>query len=140
MVKKEEKKKSIVTVGKRKRAIARATFKKGTGSVMINSIPIETFGSEITRLKIEEPLMILGDAVKKFDIRVNVAGGGKIGQAEATRQAIGKGLSQLLGEEARKKLLEYDRSLLVYDPRRTEPHKPPHSSWGPRRYKQRSKR
>ena len=63
-----------------------------------------------------------------------------MGQANAARQAIAKGLAQIMGDDVKKKFLEYDRNLLVYDSRRTEPHKPPHSSWGARRYKQRSKR
>jgi len=69
-----------------------------------------------------------------------VKGGGVFGQTEAARQAIAKGLVEIFGSELRQKFLEYDRNLLVFDPRRTEPHKPPRSSQGPRRYKQRSKR
>jgi small subunit ribosomal protein S9 len=46
----------------------------------------------------------------------------------------------MLGSNMKKIFMEYDRNILVYDPRRTEPHKPPRSSQGPRRYKQRSKR
>ena len=130
----------ILTTGKRKKAIARAHFKKGKGVIKINAKPLNLFESEMIRLKIQEPLILAGDAWKQFDINVNVRGGGPMGQAEASRQAIAKGLAELLGENVKKTFLQYDRNLLIYDPRRTETHKPPHSSWGARRYKQRSKR
>ena len=62
-------------------------------------------------------------------------------QADATRQAIAKGLVEYFDNKNLKdKYLEYDRNLLVYDSRRTEPHKPSRSSQGARRHKQRSKR
>ncbi|MCK5548548.1 MAG: 30S ribosomal protein S9, partial [Thermoplasmata archaeon] len=82
----------------------------------------------------------IGDAWKKYNIKVKTKGGGIIGQAQAARQAISRGLVQVLGEDVKKVFLGYDRKMLVYDPRRTEPHKPPRSSQGPRRYKQKSKR
>ncbi|MBU0530741.1 MAG: 30S ribosomal protein S9 [Candidatus Aenigmatarchaeota archaeon] len=132
--------KIILAVGKRKRAIARARIKKGKGIVKINSKPLSLMTNELVRLKIEEPLILIGDAWKAYDIQVNVQGGGILGQADAARQAISKGLVKLLGDETKKTLLEYDRNLLVYDTRRTEPHKPSRSSQGPRRHKQRSKR
>jgi len=139
-VKKKKEIKSILTVGKRKRAIARTSIKPGTGKIIINSKCLDDCENETFRLLIKEPLLLIGDDWKKFDYDVNVKGGGVIGQAEAIRQSICKGLVDLLGEKVKKTLIEYNRNFLVYDPRRTEPHKPPHSSWGPRRYKQRSKR
>ena len=128
------------TVGKRKKAIARASFRKGNGVVKINSMPLESMNNELLRLKIKEPLILMGDEWKKFDISVSVKGGGITGQAEACRQAIARGLSGLMGDRAKKVFLSYDRNLLVYDPRRRETRKPPRSSKGARRYKQRSKR
>jgi small subunit ribosomal protein S9 len=130
----------VFTTGKRKRSIARARFKPGSGSIRINNQPLELMPNEILKLKIKEPLIIAGDAWKKFDINIDVSGGGVMGQAEAVRQAIARGLAEYLGQNVKKEFLSYDRNLLVYDPRRTEPHKPPRSSQGPRRYKQRSKR
>jgi len=137
---KREKKKTVLTVGKRKRAIARASFRKGSGMIKINSKPLELVKPELIRLKIEESLKIAGDAWKQFDVKVNVRGGGPMGQAEAVRQALARGMVELVGGDLKQRYLSYDRNLLVYDPRRTEPHKPPRSSQGPRRYKQRSKR
>ncbi len=127
------------TTGKRKRAIARAWFKKGQGTVRINFVPLELFKNEIARMTISEPLVLAGDAWKGLEINVNVKGGGIMGQAEAARQAIAKGLAEK-NPDLRQKFMEYDRNLLISDPRRTEPHKPPRSSQGPRRAKQKSKR
>ena len=100
---------------------------------------METLDPEILRLMIKEPLILSGDLIKKFDVSVAVKGGGIMGQASAVRQAIAKGL---IDKDAslKEKFTDYDRSLLVADARRTEPHKPSRSKSGPRRHKQRSKR
>ena len=136
----ERKKEKIVnTVGKRKSAVARAVARPGTGVVRINSFPIKTIRNEIARLKISEPLILAGDSAKKVNISVKVQGGGVIGQAEATRQAIASALIPF-DRKLKKIFLEYDRSMLVADPRRNEPHKPSRSGKGPRVHKQRSKR
>ncbi|MEM0333428.1 MAG: 30S ribosomal protein S9 [Candidatus Aenigmatarchaeota archaeon] len=141
MVKKE---KIVLEVGKRRLAVARALVKAGTGKVFINSKPLEFWGTDVLRMWIREPLILAGDSIKNIDIEVNVKGGGIVGQAEAIRQAIAKGLvSYLKDKKLKEKFMKYDRNLLVYDPRRNEPH---HSSGrgaskrGSRRHKQRSKR
>jgi small subunit ribosomal protein S9 len=140
-VEKHEKKfKPVFTIGKRKRSVARASLRQGSGVVMINARPIEIIEPEMHRLKMQEPIIIAGDVVKGFDINVRVTGGGVLGQTEAARQSIARALVGAVGSDLKKKYQAYDRNLLVYDPRRTEPHKPPRSSQGPRRYKQRSKR
>jgi small subunit ribosomal protein S9 len=61
-------------------------------------------------------------------------------QAEAAAQGIARAIVSIKGEEAKKTFLDYDRALLVQDPRRSEPHKPSRSKKGARRHKQRSKR
>lgn len=137
---KEKKDKVVLTIGKRKRAIARARFKKGKGVIKINSKPLSLYQPEMMRLKIQEPLIIAGDSYRGYDVKVKVKGGGPMSQAESIRMALARGYAQLLGSELKQRYLNYDRNLLVYDPRRTETHKPPHSSWGARRHKQRSKR
>ena len=141
MVKKKE---YVFVTGKRKTAVARAKIEKGTGKILINSIPLEVWGNEVLRLWIREPLILSGEVGKKVDVYVRAKGGGIVSQAEAIRQAIAKGLVELTKDEKLKqKFLEYDRNLLVYDPRRNEPH---HASGrgaskrGSRRHKQRSKR
>jgi small subunit ribosomal protein S9 len=141
--KKEEKKVSPGTVfstGKRRKAVARASLRPGTGIVTLNSTPLEQIKNQTVKMLIQEPLVIIGDASRKFNIKASTSGGGIIGQAQAARQAIARALAEALGDEARAAFMSYDRNMLVYDPRRTEPHKPPRSSQGPRRYKQRSKR
>ncbi len=132
--------KSTFNTGKRRKAVARASIKPGKGIVTLNSTPVDMIENRTVHLLINEPLMLVGDAWKKFNIKVTSKGGGIIGQAQAARQAIAKSLAEMLGPDARKAFMDYDRNMLAYDPRRTEPHKSPRSSQGPRRYKQRSKR
>jgi small subunit ribosomal protein S9 len=128
---------SKIYLGKRKRAIARIRMLSGKKNIIINNRILDDF-PEIVQLKIKEPLIIAED--ENFDIKANVKGGGIMGQAEAVAQAIARGLIDIKGEELKKKILEYDRNLLIQDVRRTEPHKPSRSKKGPRRHKQRSKR
>jgi small subunit ribosomal protein S9 len=139
--KKDEKAaKAVFSTGKRRKAVATASVKPGKGTVTLNSKPLETIENKTVRLLVQEPLLLTGDAWKRFSIKATTKGGGIIGQAQAARQAIARALAEALGADARKAFMDYDRNMLVYDPRRTEPHKPPRSSQGPRRYKQRSKR
>jgi small subunit ribosomal protein S9 len=117
--------KVINSSGKRKTAIARATIKDGKGRIRINSVPLEILEPELARLKMMEPLELAGDRVVKVDIDVNVNGGGVMGQATATRTAIARGLVDYFeDEELRAKYRAFDRSLLVNDPRRSEPKHP----------------
>lgn len=132
--------KNIYTTGKRKRSVARISIRPGKGVVKVNSRIIENEKNDVYRLRIQEPLLVSGADWKKYDFNVKVRGGGIMGQADAVRQAISRGLVEIFGQSVRERLMDYDRNILVYDPRQTEPHKPPRSSQGPRRYKQRSKR
>jgi len=115
----------VNTSGKRKEAVARAVVSKGNGKVRINKVPIEIFSPEIARLKIMEPMTLAGDKAATVDVDVNVQGGGFMGQAEATRTAIAKGLVEFLKDEELETMFkQYDRSLLISDPRRRLPKKP----------------
>jgi len=117
--------KVVVASGKRKTAVARATIRKGRGLVRINSVPVEIYPVELARMKILEPLKLAGKKVESVDIEVNVAGGGIMGQADATRTAIARGLVQYLNDEDLETLFrEYDRTLIVPDTRRKLPKKP----------------
>ncbi len=136
---KAKKKKVIHTVGKRKKAVARATLREGKGRILINGIPLDIYEPRYARLKIQEGIVLAGDTAKKVDIDVNVSGGGIFGQADAIRVAISQALVKY-NKKLRDIFMNYDRNLLVSDPRRTEPHKPSRSSAGPRRKKQQSKR
>jgi len=115
--------KKVVNVsGKRKTAVARATVMAGKGRIRINRVPLEIYSTELVRLKIKEPLIIAQNRVEKVDIGISVEGGGIIGQADAIRTAIAKGLVEYFSDAELKQLfLDFDRSLLVNDPRRKEP-------------------
>lgn len=115
--------KTINTSGKRKRSVARATLKEGTGVVKINNKPLDVIEPRLVRLKIEEALILAGDFAKKVDIKVNVRGGGFMSQADASRVAICRALAQF-SNPLKKVFLDYDRNLLVADTRRKEMSKP----------------
>lgn len=115
--------KLIVVSGKRKKAVARAVAREGTGKLRINNRPLSSINSEFVRLKIQEPLMFAEDTAAKLDIDVNVNGGGVISQADAVRLAIAKALA-LYNPKLKKVFLDYDRTLLVADVRQREPRKP----------------
>ena len=117
--------KYLNTSGKRKRSIARAVIKPGKGVIKINNRLIDFYQPDIARLRLQEPLILAGDAVNKVDITIKVFGGGIMSQAEAARLAMAKAL---VGFSKDKKLektfLDYDRHLLVADVRRKEVKKP----------------
>ncbi len=114
--------KIINTSGKNKTAIARAKITEGVGRIRVNKKPIEIYEPEIARLKILEAVAFISDNItSKIDIDVNVRGGGVMGQANAVRTAIGKGVVEWTGDLAVKDaMLAYDRSLLVNDSRQKE--------------------
>jgi small subunit ribosomal protein S9 len=118
-------KKVINTSGKRKTAVARATVQKGKGLIRINKIPLELHEPEIARWKILEPVNLAGNSINTVNVDVNVKGGGFMSQASAIRTAIARGIIEYTGDQNLKNtFLEYDRSLLVNDPRRKETKKP----------------
>lgn len=139
---KKKKAEHILTTGKRKKAVARAKIKAGKGKVLINSTPLDLWGTNILRLWIKEPLLLSEEIAKSIDIDVNVHSGGIVAQAEAIRLAIARGMLEFSKDKnLKKKFLDFGRNLLVYDPRRTEPHHGHGASKrGARRHKQRSKR
>lgn len=114
--------KIINSSGKNKTAIARATITKGTGRTRINKKPIEIYDPEFAKLKILEPLMLAGEnVVSGIDINVKVSGGGIIGQANAVRTAIARGIVDWTNDtEIRDAFAEYDRNLIVNDSRQKE--------------------
>lgn len=142
MVGRAKKDKILLTTGKRRKAVARARVAGGSGRILINSTPLEIWSDEPMRLWVSEPIIIAGEVAKGIDISVNMRGGGAAGQAEAARMAIAKGLIDFSRDKKLKeKFMKYDRNLLVYDPRRNEPHHAGGASRrGSRRHKQRSKR
>jgi len=114
----------VVTTGKRKTSLAKATIKNGSGRVRINGQPLEILQPDVAKMRIMEPLIIFGEGWKRYDIKVRVRGGGFMSQADAIRMAIATGLINMSQNfEARSKMVEHDRTMLVGDPRRTEPKK-----------------
>jgi small subunit ribosomal protein S9 len=129
----------IVTSGKRKTAIARATLRSGKGRVRINKIPVEIYTPDVAKSKIVEPLILAGPVRDAVDIDVAVQGGGFMGQADAARMAIAQGLVEWTRDAAlKRRYIEYDRSMLTSDPRRKEPKK--FGGPGARKKKQKSYR
>jgi small subunit ribosomal protein S9 len=117
--------KTIHTSGKRKRAIARATLKEGSGIIKINSKSLDFYEPQLYRMRIKEPLLLAGDLANKVDISINVKGGGIGGQADAIRLVIAKALvAYTKSERLKDQFLKYDRNLLVADVRRKEASKP----------------
>jgi len=130
----------VISVGKRKTAVARAVITPGSGRVWINGVPIEIFPIELARLKMMEPLLLAGDGIRSsVDIKVNASGGGVMAQADAVRIAIARGLVAFTGSEELKQLYkEYSRYMLAGDPRQTEPEK--WMRYSARRWRQKSYR
>ncbi len=78
--------------GRRKEAVARVFIKSGSGNIVVNGKPVDTFFSRETgRMIVRQPL-VLTDSLGKFDIMVNVVGGGESGQAGAVRHGITRAL------------------------------------------------
>jgi small subunit ribosomal protein S9 len=118
-------KRVLLTSGKRKTAIARATVRAGKGRIRINNVPIEILEPKIARDRIMEPLLHSDEETwRQLDISVKVSGGGFMGQAEATRTAVARGLLKWT-KSARLKTVfaDYDRAMIAGDPRRKEPKK-----------------
>jgi len=121
-------KKLVITSGTRKRSVARAVVRQGSGIVRINSKPIELFPI-FQRLTLKEPIMIaeeiLKDKVNEINIDVTVKGSGAESQIDAARLAIARALLEYTkSPELKNAFLKYDRALLVADTRRKEVRKP----------------
>ena len=129
----------VLSTGKRKEAIARATVRKGTGQVRINRTPLEIVEPELVRQKIQEPLLMVGERWKALDIEVQIEGGGIMGQGSAARTAVARGLLDWFNDPALREMFKrYDRSLVVNDPRRKLPKRP--GGRGARKRRQKSYR
>ena len=127
----------MVVAGKRKTAVAKATIEDGSGKISFNKRPL-SFLSELQQLEINEPLIIAKDVLGsqldtkdqtghglKFDIALNVKGGGLACQVEAGRLAIAKAIVKFTkNDDLKNAFLAYDRNMLVADTRRKEACKP----------------
>lgn len=112
---------TVNAVGRRKAAIARVIVTEGNGVITINHRTLDVyFPSSILQYIVTQPLKTL-DAVEKYDIRVNLDGGGYKGQAEALRLAIARALVKINPED--KKALRAE-GFMTRDPRVVERKKP----------------
>ena len=119
---------SVQVFGRKKTATAVALCKRGQGLIKVNGRPLDLVQPETLRMKVQEPLLIIGkERFAGIDIRISVKGGGQIAQIYAVRQALSKAIVayyQKFVDEASKKeikdtLVQYDHSLLVADLRRS---------------------
>jgi small subunit ribosomal protein S9 len=111
----------INAVGRRKAAIARVYVSEGNGEITINKRTLEEyFPSPILQYIVKQPLNTL-EAAEKYNIKVNLIGGGYKGQAEALRLAIARALVKINAED--KSALRKE-GFMTRDPRAVERKKP----------------
>ena len=112
---------TVNAVGRRNAAVARVILKEGNGAITINHRPLEVyFPSSILQFIVKQPLSLL-DVVEKYDIHVNLDGGGYKGQAEALRLAIARALVKLNADD---KAILRKHGFMTRDPRAVERKKP----------------
>ncbi|MBC8042011.1 MAG: 30S ribosomal protein S9 [Rhizobacter sp.] len=108
---------TISTVGRRKNAVARAFVRPGTGKITINDRELENyFPSEIHRNDVQKPFALTENS-GRFDVKINVNGGGVSGQAGAVRLAIARALVEY---DANTRPTLRKAELLTRDPRMVE--------------------
>lgn len=111
----------VNAIGRRKSAVARVFVSEGTGKITINKRDLaQYFPSSILQYVVKQPLNTV-DAAEKYDIKVNLCGGGFTGQSQALRLAIARALVQINPED--KKALRAE-GFMTRDPREVERKKP----------------
>ena len=111
----------IHALGRRKSAVARVYLTEGTGKITINKRDLKDyFPSELVQFVVKQPLTLL-NVVDKYDIKVNLYGGGFTGQSQALRLAIARALVKINEED--KKALRAE-GFITRDPRSVERKKP----------------
>ena len=106
-----------IGTGRRKKSVARVRLLPGTGNITVNKRDLEDFfGLETLKMIVRAPLA-LTDTLSKFDVKVNVYGGGYTGQAGAIRHGIARALLQV--EDSYRAPLKA-AGLLTRDPRMKE--------------------
>ena len=107
----------INTIGRRKSSVARVYLKEGKGKMVINNRDMkEFFPTSLMQFKIHQPFNIT-NTEKKYDVTVNVNGGGTTGQVEAIRLGISRALVEI--DESHKPALKAE-GLMQRDPRMVE--------------------
>ena len=111
----------VNALGRRKSAVARIFVTEGTGKITINKKDLQVyFPSSILQYVVKQPLLAL-DVVEKYDIKVNLDGGGFTGQSQALRLAIARALVKINADD--KKTLRVE-GFLTRDAREVERKKP----------------
>ena len=111
----------VNALGRRKAAVARVYVTEGTGVITINKRGLEVyFPSSILQYIVKQPLSTL-QVAEKYDIKVNLKGGGYKGQAEALRLAIARALVKINPEDKPSLRAE---GFMTRDPRAVERKKP----------------
>ena len=111
----------IQAIGRRKAAVARVYVSEGKGNITINDRSLENyFPSRLLQYVVKQPLSLF-EAASKYDIKVNMDGGGYKGQSEALRLAIARALVKMDPEN---KPLLRAQDFLTRDPREVERKKP----------------
>jgi small subunit ribosomal protein S9 len=88
----------IHALGRRKTSVARVYVRPGSGAITVNDQPYDQyFGRETSTMIVRQPLELLG-ILENYDVKVNVTGGGKSGQAGAARMAIARALLKAVEE------------------------------------------
>ena len=132
MANNSEKVNFVQSFGKKKNATAVAICRQGKGILKVNGKPIDLVTPEVLKIKVLEPIFLLGkERFANLDIRIKVSGGGYTSQIYAIRLAISRSIvayyQKFVDEQSKREikeiLLSYDRNLLVCDPRRCEPKK-----------------
>ncbi|MDR1581920.1 MAG: 30S ribosomal protein S9 [Prevotellaceae bacterium] len=112
----------INALGRRKAAIARVYLTAGTGVITINGRPLDNyFPSKLLQYVVKQPLTATENE-GKYDLKVNLNGGGITGQAEALRLGIARAICKLDAEAFRPALKI--NGFLTRDPRKVERKKP----------------
>ena len=111
----------VNALGRRKSAVARVYVEEGNGKITINKRDLtEYFPSPILQFVVKQPLNLL-DVAEKYDIKVNLQGGGYTGQSQALRLAIARALVKINAED--KKTLRAE-GFMTRDSREVERKKP----------------
>ncbi len=112
---------AINALGRRKAAVARVYLSDGKGKITVNGRDYkEYFGNEILQYVVTQPLLVL-NLTDRYDIEVNLDGGGVKGQSEAVRLGITRALIKI--DEENKKILK-SNGFVTRDPREVERKKP----------------
>jgi len=112
---------TYIGTGRRKTSTARVILKPGKGDISVNSLPLdEYFGRETSRMIVRQPFVAV-DMLNRFDVQVNVDGGGPSGQAGAIRHGITRALMKY--DEALRKTLR-KAGYVTRDSRAVERKKP----------------